>query len=59
VLRGDAPMVLPPLLDAPPTPAAEPALGFDLSKIAALRELEIDDEHDGGTRFHRRIPDDA
>jgi tetratricopeptide (TPR) repeat protein len=59
VLRGDAPLVLPPLLDAPPRPAAEPALGFDLAKIAALRELDIDDEHDGGTRFHRRIPDDA
>ena len=59
VLRGDAPMVLPPLVDAPSPPAAEPALGFDLAKIAALRDAAIDDEHDGGTRFHRRIPDDG
>jgi tetratricopeptide (TPR) repeat protein len=59
-LRGEAPMLMPPPEPVVPAPAhdAEPSLGFDLSKIAALREQEIEDEHEGGTRFHRRIRED-
>lgn len=57
-LTGERPFEIPaqPVEPAPaaPTPAAEPDLGFDLSKLAALADTDIDDEEDGGATLHRR-----
>ncbi|MGH1345121.1 MAG: hypothetical protein ACRBN8_26405 [Nannocystales bacterium] len=58
-LTGEIPFELPPQPDAPvvapAAPAPEPAdLGFDLSKLDALRDADIDDEEDGGATLHRR-----
>jgi len=57
-LTGEIPFELPPEAQAPapvaPAPAAEPDLGFDLSKLDALRDADIDDEEDGGATLHRR-----
>lgn len=55
-LTGERPFEVPPQPDAspPPAPPAEPDLGFDLSKLAALADADIDDEEDGGATLHRR-----
>lgn len=55
-LRGETPMVVAPEYQqaAPPPPPSSAGLGFDLSKIAELRDQEFDDEHEGGARVRRR-----
>ncbi len=57
-LTGERPFEIPAQPDepapAPAAPAAEPDLGFDLSKLAALADADIDDEEDGGATLHRR-----
>ncbi len=58
-LTGEIPFELPPQPEepssAPLAPTAEPTdLGFDLSKLDALRDADIDDEEDGGATLHRR-----
>lgn len=58
-LTGELPFVVPaqpeaPAPAAPPPPAPAADLGFDLSKLDALRDAEIDDEEDGGATLHRR-----
>lgn len=59
-LTGEIPFALPSQAmepaEAVPVPAPAPAadLGFDLSKLEALRDAEIDDEEDGGATLHRR-----
>jgi hypothetical protein len=63
-LTGEIPFELPPEPEpmhasmAAPAPAPAPApagdLGFDLSKLDALRDADIDDEEDGGAILHRR-----
>ena len=61
-LTGEIPFELPPQAETPP-PAAAPAaaqpdpavdLGFDLGKLEALRDADIEDEEDGGATLHRR-----
>ena len=57
-LTGERPFEIPAQPEepapAPAAPAAEPDLGFDLSKLAALADADIDDEEDGGATLHRR-----
>ncbi len=61
-LTGEIPFELPPQPDAPaaapdavaPVSAPDADLGFDLSKLDALRDAEIDDEEDGGPTLRRR-----
>lgn len=56
-LTGEIPFELPPQPEqsAPAAPAPAPVdLGFDLSKLEALRDADIDDEEDGGATLHRR-----
>lgn len=58
-LTGEIPFELPPQpqqpASAPAAPTPEPVdLGFDLSKLEALRDADIDDEEDGGATLHRR-----
>ncbi len=58
-LTGEVPFELPPQPElASPAPAAPTPvpvdLGFDLSKLEALRDADIDDEEDGGATLHRR-----
>ncbi len=61
-LTGEIPFELPPQPEPAAqgpglrAPAAPPAadLGFDLSKLEALRDADIDDEEDGGATLHRR-----
>lgn len=54
-LTGEIPFELPAQPAAPvPVPAAPADLGFDLSKLDALRDADIDDEEDGGATLHRR-----
>lgn len=57
-LTGELPFELPALPTEPAAPPAEPLpepeLGFDLGKLEALRDAEIDDEEDGGASVHRR-----
>jgi len=58
-LTGEIPFEMPPQAEqatpALQAPTAEPAdLGFDLSKLDALRDADIDDEEDGGATVHRR-----
>lgn len=60
MIRGEIVMFIPrPTVARAPTPppmspAPELDLGFDLGKIAALRDVEIDDEFDGGSKVRRR-----
>lgn len=66
MIRGEKVMFIPrPTAERPPTPPpmpppapAELDLGFDLGKIAALRDVQIDDEFEGGSKLRRRGGDD-